>query len=182
MDELTAVKLSQAGNKAAFGVLIDNNYKNVYRYAYQFIGNHQDADDICQETFLRAFDNIGTLKDGKRFKEWIFKIASNLSRKCIKKVKLNKKMISTSADSLDKLYENNETQPFENLSEKEKTVIIQKQIQKMPEHLRMVTVLVLMENITQKEAAEILNRSEPTISRDLNNAKNWLRNKLRNLI
>lgn len=182
MDELTAVKASQAGDKTAFGLLVDQHYKNIYRYAFHCTGNHQDADDICQETFLRAFDRIGQLKNGTSFKEWIFTIASNLSRKRIKKMKINRNFVSQSIDTLNQSPESNEIQPFENLTKKEKALIIREQLQEMSEHLRMVTVLVLMENVAQKEAAKILNRSEPSISRDLNEARALLQSRLQKLI
>ena len=84
--------------------------------------------------------------------------------------------------SVSLLSNNNDIQPFDNASKKEKAKIIQQHLQEMSEHLRMVTVLVLMQDFAQKEAAKILNRSEPSISRDLDNAKNWLRNRLKNLI
>jgi len=180
MDEITAVKASQAGDKAAFGVLIDQHYKNIYRFAYHCTGNHQDADDICQETFLRAFDRIGQLKNGGSFREWIFKIASNLSRKHIKKTKISKNF-TAATDSLDKLYENNDMSPFEKCTQNEKASFIRQQLQEMSERLRTVTVLVLMEDLAQKEVAKILNRSEPSISRDLVEAKKWLQSRLRNL-
>ena len=182
MDELKAVKASQAGDKAAFGFLIDQNYKNIYRYAFHCTGNHQDADDICQETFLKAFDRIEQLKNGNSFREWLFKIASNLSRKRIKSIKIKRNFIALSADSLNQQQENKNVQPFENLTKNEKASIIQEQLQEMSERLRMVTVLVLMENMAQKEAAKILNRSEPSISRDLNDAKAWLQSRLHKLI
>ncbi len=182
MDELKAVKASQSGDKAAFGLLVDQHYKNIYRYAYHYTGNHQDADDICQETFLRAFDRIGQLKNGTSFKEWLFTIASNLSRKRIKNMKASRNFVSQSIDTLNQPPESNEIQPFENLTKKEKAFIIREQLQEMSEHLRMVTVLVLMENMAQKEAAKILNRSEPSISRDLNEARALLQSRLQKLI
>jgi RNA polymerase sigma-70 factor, ECF subfamily len=178
MDELMAINASQAGDKAAFGLLIDQHYKNIYRYAYHCTGNHQDADDICQETFLRAFDRIGQLKNGNSFREWLFKIASNLSRKRLKKMKYDKNFVSLSADFQNQPQEKNDIQPFENLTQKEKASIIQQNLQEMSERLRMVTVLVLMENLSQKEAAKILNRSEPSISRDLIEAKARLQSRL----
>ncbi len=182
MDELAAVKASQAGDKAAFGILIDRHYKNIYRYAYHCTGNNQDADDICQETFLRAYDGIGQLKNENRFREWLYKIASNLSRKRLKRIKVNKKFVDLSADSLNQQQENKEVHPFEHITKNEKVSIIQNHLQEMSERLRMVTVLVLMEDLAQKEAAKILNRSEPSISRDVNEAKAWLQSRLQNLI
>ena len=183
MDELAAIQASQAGDKTAFSELIEQYYRNIYRYAYQCIGNNQDADDICQETFLRAFGNIRSLKDGKNFKAWIFRIASNLSRKRIKKMKFEKNMITqSSANILPRRFEDRNLQPDEKLSGKEKTRMILEEFQKMPEQIRMATILVLIEGQTQKETAEILNCSEATISRDLNTAKNLLRSKLQHLI
>jgi len=182
MDEVALVKASQAGDKTAFGMLIDRYYKNIYQYAYQCMGNHQDSDDICQETFFRAFDNIRMLKDAKKFKGWIFKIASNLSRKRIKNIRVEKNILTTACvDSLIQRSEDNGTQPFENLSGRENAIMIQEELQKMPEHIRMATVLVLIEGQTQKETAEILNCSESTISRDLDIGRAWLRKRLRNL-
>ena len=181
MEELAAVKASQAGDKAAFGLLIDKHYKNIYRYAFHCTGNHPDADDICQETFLKAYNSIGQLKNVNCFREWIYTIASNLSRRRIKKIKLNNNCLSVSADSLTHMEDKN-VHPFENITKSEKASIIQNYLQEMSERLRMVTVLVLMEDLTQKEAAKILNRSEPSISRDVNDAKAWLQSRLQNLI
>ncbi|MEJ2646896.1 MAG: RNA polymerase sigma factor [Sedimentisphaerales bacterium] len=181
MDESAAVRASQAGNKAAFGFLVDEHYKNIYRYAYHCVGNHQDADDLCQETFLRAFDHIGQLKNGTSFKEWLFTIASNLTRKRIKKLKIKRNFVSLPAETLIRLPQSSDIQPFENLTKREKVAMIREELQAMSQRLRMVTVLVLMEGMTQKEAAKILKRSEPSISRDLIEAKAWLQSRLRNL-
>jgi RNA polymerase sigma-70 factor (ECF subfamily) len=181
MDELTAVKASQKGDKAAFGFLVNQHYKNIYRYAYHCTANHQDADDICQETFLRAFNRIRQLKNSDSFREWLYKIATNLSRKRIKKMRIDRNFVSLSVDTMNRQHEKINIQPFENLTKKEKAFIIQQQLKEMSERLRMVTILVLMENLTQKEAAKILKRSEPSISRDLNEAKAWLQSRLRKL-
>ena len=183
MDELEAVRTSRNGDRDAFGVLIERYYKSIYRYAYQCVRNHQDADDICQETFLKALDNIRSLKDGKRFKGWIFQIATNLSRKRIKNISFEKNMITeTSVDFLPQRSENKYTQPFENLSGREKAAMIQDELWKMPEHIRMATILVLIEGLTQKETAEVLNRSESSISRDIEIGKDRLRQRLKKLI
>jgi len=183
MDELAAVRTSQAGDRAAFGALIDRYYKKIYRFAYQFTGSHHDADDVCQETFLRAFDNIKKLKDCDCFKGWIFMIASNLLRKHIKQTEYKKTLSAKLLDIASvEVAEDESTQPFETLSSKEKAMIIHKQLQTMPELMRLVTILILMEGLTQKDAAGILTCSEATVSRQLDAARNWLRARLQNLI
>lgn len=180
MDELALVRASQRGDKTAFGSLIDQYYKNIYRLAYQYTGSHQDADDICQDTFLRAFDSIRKLRDAKRFKGWIFMIALNLLRK---RIKDRRQVAARTQDGVAlELTEHNSVEPFETLSAKEKAAIIHKQLQKMPEHMRLVTILILMEGLTQKDAAGVLNCSEASVSRRLDMARKWLRPRLRKFI
>jgi RNA polymerase sigma-70 factor (ECF subfamily) len=181
MNELAAVRTSQTGDRGAFGVLIERYYKSIYRYAYQCIGNHQDADDICQETFLRALGNIHALKDGKRFKGWIFQIATNLSRKRIKSMK-SEKVTTTDFDFLPQHVEDKSTQPLEKISGREKAAVIQDELRKMPKHIRMATILVLIEGLSQKETAEALNRSQSAICRDIEIGKDRLRQRLQKLI
>jgi RNA polymerase sigma-70 factor, ECF subfamily len=183
MDEFDAVKATQAGDRTAFDILISQYYKSIYRFTYHFTGSSQDADDICQETFLRAFEEITKLQNGKCFKGWIFMIASNLSRRYIRDSKSRKKLVEqTAVESSSELYGNNDNQPFESLSSKEKAQIIQKQLLKIPEQMRLATVLVHIEDFSQKEAAELLNCSEATISRDLTIAMTLMRSKLQNLV
>ncbi len=179
MDEVSLVQASQTGNRAAFGLLIDKNYQSIYRLAYHFTGNHHDADDICQETFVRALDRIESLKDGSRFKGWIFMIASNLLRRHIK----NKKLASRTSGSIQpEEAKHEQNQPFERLSSREKAVVIQKRLQRMPEHMRLVTILTIMEGLSQKEAANVLDFSEASVSRYLEGARKWLHTELQDLI
>ena len=179
MDELTAVKASQTGDRDAFGLLISQYYKSIYHYAYQLTGRSQDADDICQETFLRAYEGIKKLQNHRCFKGWIFMIATNLSRRHINKKRLAEK---PSAEASPMLLETENNEPFENLSGREKAMIVQNHLLKMPEQMRMATVLVHIEDFTQKEAAKMLNCSQATVCRDLEKAMSQLRSKLKNLV
>jgi len=72
--------------------------------------------------------------------------------------------------------------PFETLSSGERAEIIHKQMQDMPQHMRLVTILILMEGLNQRDAAGILSCSEPSVSRHIAQARRWLRNRLRNLV
>jgi RNA polymerase sigma-70 factor (ECF subfamily) len=183
MDESAAVRSSQSGDKAAFGSLVDRYYKMIYRFAYQFTGSYHDADDICQETFLKAFNSIKKLKDCNCFKRWIFMIALNLLRKHIKQTEYKKTLPAKLHDIASvEVVEDESAKPFETLFREEKAMIIHKQLQTMPELMRLVTILILMEGLTQKVAAGILTCSEATVSRQLDAARNWLRVRLQNLI
>jgi RNA polymerase sigma-70 factor (ECF subfamily) len=183
MDDFLLVRSSRQGDRASFSSLIDCYYKGIYRFAFQYTGSFHDADEVCQETFLRAFENIRKLKDDSRFRGWIFTIASNLLRKRIKRIKREITLDMENPDSFTvKLTADRSTQPFETLSAKEKTMIIHEYLQQMPDHMRLVTILILMEGLSQKDAAGILNLSEPSVSRHLEMARKWLKEKLQKFI
>ncbi len=94
MNELSIIKACQSGDKAAFSPLIDKYYKGIYRFAYQYTGNHHNADEVCQETFLRAISSIRKLRKSSSFQNWIFTIALNLLRKRAKKNKREKRLMT----------------------------------------------------------------------------------------
>jgi RNA polymerase sigma-70 factor (ECF subfamily) len=152
MDDLLLVEASQAGDKAAFSSLIDRYYRNVYRLAYSFKG-------------------------------WIFTIASNLLRRRIKDMKVEKRLAArSSSGSATESAENEDGVPSAKMAAEETTAIVRRQVQEMPEHIRLVTILVIMEGLSRKEAAAVLNCSEATVCRRLEAATEWLRARLRSVI
>ena len=80
MTDEQLVALSQEGSSGAFNSLATRVEASVYRFVLRTLGNPEDARDICQETFLRAFENITRLRDGAKFKSWVHHIAMNLCR------------------------------------------------------------------------------------------------------
>jgi len=182
MDDTQLVRLCKTGEKEAFSSLIDKYYKNLYRFAFENLQSHHDADEICQETFLRALKDINTIREDGSFKGWIFTIAQNLIRKHFKR---NNRQINYDWDGeiMDaEKFKVEQTEPSDDLFTKEKKFIIQKELLSIPEELRNVAVLVIIEDFSQKQASGILNCSEASISRRLQAAKNLLRAKLKGLI
>jgi RNA polymerase sigma-70 factor (ECF subfamily) len=180
MDEREAVKASQKGDRTAFGHLIDRYYQDLYRFACQSTGSPPDADDICQEAFFRAFDRIRSLRNGRSFKAWIYKITLNLVRKRRSsrgrgagpggETPVADDPPAPAAVALDIL------------GEEERAGRIREEIAGLPEDLRLITILVLMDGMTQKEAALVVGCSEATASRRLETARDLLRTRLRHLV
>src|SRR5690349_17299729 len=70
----------RAGDLDAFGLIYARHETSVFRYAYHLLGHHDDADDIKQETFLRAYRAIGTFRGDASMHTWLLKICGNLCR------------------------------------------------------------------------------------------------------
>jgi RNA polymerase sigma-70 factor, ECF subfamily len=74
------VTLSQAGDTQAFNHLVSRWESAIYGFLRRALGDREEARDLCQETLVRAYQNIGGLRDGTRFKPWLYRIALNLCR------------------------------------------------------------------------------------------------------
>ncbi len=72
-----AVALARSGDSDAFRVLVERHSRNVFRLAFRMTGNEQDAEDVVQETFLRAYRQLAKYESRSSLTTWLFRIASN---------------------------------------------------------------------------------------------------------
>lgn len=79
LSDAQAVEQARNGDGDAFRVLVDRYGRYLFRVAYRMTGNEQDAEDVVQESFLRAFRNLGSYDGRAAFASWLFRIAHNYS-------------------------------------------------------------------------------------------------------
>jgi RNA polymerase sigma-70 factor (ECF subfamily) len=79
VDDRALVGACRAGRREAFDELVVRHRRAVYRLCYRFVGNHEDADDLAQEVFLRAFRALRTFRGDSAVGTWLHRIAVNLS-------------------------------------------------------------------------------------------------------
>jgi RNA polymerase sigma-70 factor (ECF subfamily) len=77
--DATAVALAREGDSDAFQALVDRHSRAVYRLAHRMTGNPQDAEDVVQETFLKAYRQLGRFESRANFSTWLHRIAVNCS-------------------------------------------------------------------------------------------------------
>jgi len=75
------------GDKDSFNVLVGRWEGPLYHFAYRFLGQHEEARDVCQETFLRVYRRADRFRDGAKFSTWLYQIALNLCRDVARKRK-----------------------------------------------------------------------------------------------
>lgn len=76
--DIALVNRAKAGDESAFGQLFDRHRELVFRFALQMIRNRDEAEDVVQESFVRAFRNIGSYQDRAKFTTWLLRIVTNL--------------------------------------------------------------------------------------------------------
>ena len=73
----SAVERARAGDSDAFRVLVEQHSRSIFRLAFRMTGNEQDAEDVVQETFLRAYRRLADYEARASFSTWLYRIASN---------------------------------------------------------------------------------------------------------
>jgi len=78
--DLDLVREIKAGNRAAFSELVSRHQKAIYRLALRFTRDHGTAEDIVQDSFVKAYQALGSFEERSSFKSWLFRIAINTSK------------------------------------------------------------------------------------------------------
>lgn len=77
MDDTALIAHAAEGDRTAFHTLVERHRPMVYRVAYQYAGNHHDADDIAQEVFIKVFQSLARFRQDAQFTSWLYRIAMN---------------------------------------------------------------------------------------------------------
>lgn len=174
------VQRTLRGETAAYNVLVQRYQRPVYSLIYRMIGNAEDAGDLVQETFLRAYGALASFRQDASFLTWLYKIASNLS---IDQMRARR---SKGALSLDvELDEGREPAADRTSSPEEMVVrgavseIVQKAVMNLPERYRTVVVMRHLHGMSIEEIAEITKLPSGTVKTHLFRAREMLRERLR---
>src|SRR5436309_11938639 len=79
LDDAAAVARARDGDQDAFRVLVDRHSRNIYRLAFRMTGRAEDAEDVVQETFVRAYRQLGRFEARSNFATWLYRIGFNCS-------------------------------------------------------------------------------------------------------
>jgi RNA polymerase sigma-70 factor (ECF subfamily) len=177
------VQRSKNGDKEAFDILVQRYRASLFRFVYHSLHNREDAEDISQETFVKAYFSLSQLRDNSYFKNWLFKIALNLVRDSKRAEKRNPLIsldsYSEGNDALADLEEENINAPDE---ESELLMRLRKEIASLPSDLREVIILRDLQGFSYEEIAKIVGCPLGTVKSRLFYARQILREKLSPLL
>ena len=175
--DLTALK---RGDKHAFTLLVETHSDNIYRLALKMLGDEQDAEDVLQETFIKAFKNIRGFEGRSKVSTWLYRIAVNESLMLLRKRK------GVTVD-IDQEFETDEGElmprqitdwccvPEKELMSGETRQVIDQAIQTLSDANRAAFLLRDVEGLSTQDAAEVLNISESALKLRLMRARMALR-------
>jgi RNA polymerase sigma-70 factor (ECF subfamily) len=168
----------QAGEMNAFQELVSRYHQKVFMVSLGLLRNRDDALEVAQETFFRAYRKIKSFQGGSSFYTWLYRIAVNISIDTQRRQKRNPLDFRESMDAVFEAQNEVAKDPFADAHDRELREQLTKAINELtPEH-KAVIVLRTLEGMSYKDIGEVLGCSEGTVMSRLHYARKKLQDKL----
>ncbi len=182
MTEPISLEALKAGDKAEFARFVQTHSPAIYRLALRMLNNPQDAEDILQETFIKAYQNLPRFDGRSKLSTWLYRIATNEALMLIRR----RKPEALSVEAPEGNSEMQETleivdwshMPEEALLSDEVRQYLRQAIDALPHTLKTVFLLREIEGLSTRETAEVLGLSEAAVKTRLSRARLALRERL----
>ncbi|RJQ65663.1 MAG: RNA polymerase sigma factor [Desulfobacteraceae bacterium] len=186
IEAINSGRSGQSGQQQLFYDLVKRYERRLYNFGFKICGDVRDAEDLVQETFLNVFKYLGSFRYETKFKNWLYRIASNI---CIKK-RRKSKFAPERELSLDDFLPSEGAEPptelpewanapLEKLLNDELSETLKKAVLSLPETYRVVIMLRDFEEFSTEETAQILNVTPSNVKVRLHRARLFLREKLK---
>ncbi|KLU61089.1 ECF RNA polymerase sigma factor SigW [Peptococcaceae bacterium CEB3] len=161
------------GNGDKYAVIVERYQTRLYRTAYYYSRNVEDAMDLTQEIFIKAYNSLAKFKRGSAFSTWLYRIAVN---HCIDWSR--KKRPQCEEDACLANLASGESTPEECLLRQERASEVHRALESLPEHYRTTLMLYYFEELTPHQIADILAISKRTVETRLHRGRKMLRDKI----
>ena len=159
------------GDEEAFGMLMSRYEKPLYYFIYRMVGNHEDAADICQRTFVQVFRKVRGFLARSSFKTWLYRIASNQSLNHIRSANRTRTEELSEEHSIDAAIQDRAGGADE--------VFVRRMIGDLPGKQRLTLVLRVYQEMSFREIASVAGFTENSAKVNYHHALNSLRKRMR---
>lgn len=178
-DDAQLIALAKAGNGAAVRALIQNNNRRIYRVARSILRDETEAEDVVQDTYLRAFASLATFRQEASFSTWLTRIALNLAlERRRRSAPALDEMRSEFTDARSRVIPFPVAQPASpeaDLARRQVRDLLEEAIDKLPDAFRLVFILRDVEEMSIEETAHYLSLKPQTVKTRLHRARRLLR-------
>ena len=187
MEDIVKKRIKQVlkGDQSAFEEIVSLYQNRLYQVCYRMLGNRHEAEDIAQEAFIRAYINLHTFDQKRKFSTWLYRIATNL---CIDRIRKKKPDTFLDApvpgtDGLDHYSRlaHESPLPEEEVEKMEQQERVQYEISRLPDKYRSAIVLRYIEELPLQEISEILDLPLGTVKTRIHRGREALRKQMKKL-
>ena len=155
LDDAALVAASVEGRREAFDMIVERHRRTVYQVCYRFVSNHEDASDLSQESFVRAWRGLKTFKGQSALSTWLYRIAVNV---CLNRVSV-KTPPSEPIESTDHFEDTRIVSAQAGLLRDERAAAVRKAIAALPKKQRATLILRTYHDLSHQQIADILGNS-----------------------
>jgi RNA polymerase sigma-70 factor (ECF subfamily) len=168
---------AKEGSHEAFRGLVEMHMKRAYDLAYGFVNDHDDAEDITQEVFVRVYRSIKSFRQDSEFSTWLYRIVTNASLDRLKqrKRRMNRQVPLEESDSMEYAANPGSTESFDS------ALHIERALHELPTLQRAVVILRHIDGLPTRSVSEILKCSEGTVKTHLHRGLKKMRQLLQHL-
>ena len=183
-DERNLVERAKSGDQSAFRTIMEKNSRRLYRVARAVMRDDTEAEDVVQETYLRAFSNLATFRGESSLATWLTRIAFNeaLGRKRKRRATVTLASVETAQETNAQIIQfpamSTETDPERTAAQHEIRRLLERAMEALPEPFRVVFVMRDLEEMSIEEAASQLGIRPETVKTRLHRARRLLRQSL----
>ena len=167
---------AQGGSHTAFRELVELHMRQVYDLAYGFVDDHDDAEDVAQEVFVKVYHALKSFKRESGFSTWLYRITSNCA---LDRLKQRKRSVARFVPMDDSHATRVAVHQAANQSEE--NILIERSLHELPTLQRAVVILRHMDGFSTKQVSDILKCSEGTVKTHLHRGLKKMRKKLEHL-
>jgi RNA polymerase sigma-70 factor (ECF subfamily) len=171
VDDREAVEACQRGEREAFDHLVERYQRDVYRLCYRYVNDPQDANDMAQDVFLKAYRAIGKFRGESSFSTWLYRIAVNT---CLNFRSSRRPEGDELSDSLP----DGHAGVLDTIVADERARRVREAVTRLPEKQRATLILKIYHELTHEEVAAVVGASVGTVKANLFHALGNLRKML----
>ena len=150
-DDRTLVTAFLGGRREAFDVIVERHQRHVYRLCFRFAGTHEDAADLAQDVFVRAFRGLRNFKSESSLSTWLYRVAVNA---CLNRV-ASKKPETEPIDAMQHV-DQRSVDPLREIERGERAVEVRRAIRRLPPKQRATLILRVYQELSHEEIANVL--------------------------
>src|SRR5206468_1426174 len=173
LDETALVKACLAGRRDAFEVIVERHRRTVYQLCYRFVSNHEDASDLSQDVFLRAYRGLRRFRGESSLATWLYRIGVNV---CLNRVAV-KSLATEPLDERQPVDDGAET-VSERMLRAERAARVRAAIAQLPRKQRATLILRMYHELSHQEIAGVLGSSVGAVKANFFHALGNLKKRL----
>lgn len=184
LNEQELIEGLKSGNESAYRELVETRQSLVFNTCLGFLQNHEDAEDVTQEVFIKVFESIHQFKGESALSTWVYRVTVTSSLEFIRRKKRKKRagflMPILGADNEQNVEIPDFHHPGVTLDNREKSVVLFKAINQLPENQQIAFILNKVEGLSYQEVSQVMDTSLSAIESLLHRAKTNLKEILKN--